>query len=119
MDDDELEELIVGLRGHLVEHGFAWAADQAEASLGPEADRRTTALALLGAAESVTIELARVELAIVSKLQVEDIQFYPDVPEIAGLSLQEQFAARKRRESLHDLLLLERPIRELKAQILG
>lgn len=81
MDDEQIEQLIRELRAMLLEAGFGWAVDQAQAGLFPFADRYWTARSLIDAAEAVTIELADAEIRTLDILGVEDVHFKPDVDE--------------------------------------
>ncbi|QIR84908.1 hypothetical protein [Paracoccus sp. AK26] len=78
MEDDEIENLIVGLRTLLDDNGFGWAREQAEAALDPGWQRRWLARALLDAAESVTVDLAQAELAMLETLGTDEVDFEPD-----------------------------------------
>jgi hypothetical protein len=78
MDDEEIERLITGLRGLLFRKGFGWAAVDAEDSLYPTVAPRTRALALIAAAEIVTVDLATIEMAADEILGGEGIRFKPD-----------------------------------------
>lgn len=83
MDDDEIEQLIADLRELLFRKGFGWAAVEAEESLNPAVVSRTRALALITAAEIVTVDLADVELAADDYFGGEGIRFKPDDAERA------------------------------------
>lgn len=78
MDDEEIEQLIADLRELLFRKGFGWAAVDAEDSLNPVVAPRTRALALISAAEVVTVDLADVELAVDDIFGGEGIRFKPD-----------------------------------------
>lgn len=78
MSDDEVEQLIAELREMLFRKGFGWAAVEAEDSLSPTVAPRTRALALITAAEVVTVDLADVELAADDIFGGEGISFKPD-----------------------------------------
>ncbi len=78
MDDQEIAVLIDDLRRMLDENGFSWAREQAESALHPAAPVRSLALALLAAAESVTVDLARCEGAMLEAFGVDEVQFKPD-----------------------------------------
>lgn len=78
MDDEEIEQLIVDLRQLLFRKGFAWAAIEAEESLNSMVAPRTRALALIAAAESVTVDLADTELAANDVFASGGIRFEPD-----------------------------------------
>lgn len=78
MDKDEIERLIADLRAMMIETGFRWALEQAEFSLEPAADLVARAIALIDAAEGVTVDLAEAELRTLDGLRVEDIQLKPD-----------------------------------------
>lgn len=78
MDSEDIQQLITELRRILVEYGFNWVLDEAEADLLPNAPLRTRALALIDAAEGVTTHLAEVELSTLATLEVEEIHFEPD-----------------------------------------
>lgn len=83
MNDEEIEQLIADLRELLFRKGFGWAAVEAEDSLNPMVAPRTRALALITAAEIVTVDLADVELAADDILGGEGIRFKPDDTERA------------------------------------
>lgn len=78
MDDEEIEQLIVDLRQLLFRKGFAWAAIETEDSLNSMVAPRTRALALIAAAESVTVDLADTELAVNDVFGSGGIRFEPD-----------------------------------------
>lgn len=78
MDDEEIEQLIADLRQLLFRKGFAWAAIEAEDSLNSMVASRTRALALITAAESVTVDLADAELAADDVFGGGSIRFEPD-----------------------------------------
>lgn len=78
MDDEEIEQLIAHLRELLFRKGFGWAAVEAEDSLNSMVALRTRALALITAAEIVTVDLAGVELAVDNCLGGAEIRFEPD-----------------------------------------
>ena len=78
MDDEEIERLIAELRELLFRKGFGWAAVEAEDSLNSTATPRTRALALITAAEIVTVDLAEVELVVDDAFDNGDFRFEPD-----------------------------------------
>jgi hypothetical protein len=78
MGNEEIQRLITELRIMLVENGFGWIADEAEADLMPIVALKTRALALIDAVEGATTHLAEVELSALAALDVEDIDFEPD-----------------------------------------
>ncbi len=78
MNDEEIEKLIIELREMLFRRGFGWAAVEAEESLYPTVTPRTRALALISAAEIVTVDLAAVEMATDNILGGEGVRFKPD-----------------------------------------
>ncbi len=78
MDEAEIERLIADLRKMLVLRGFGWAANEAEEALYPGVASRTRALALIAAAEGVTVDLADVEVGLIKGFVSEDIGFKPD-----------------------------------------
>jgi hypothetical protein len=78
MDDDETERLISDLRGLLFRKGFGWVAVEAEEGLYPTVATRTRALALIAAAETITVDLAAVELAVDEAFDGQDVRFKPD-----------------------------------------
>lgn len=78
MDNEEIEQLIADLRELLFRKGFGWATVEAEDSLNPMVAPRTRALALISAAEVVTVDLAGVELAADGVFGGEGIRFKPD-----------------------------------------
>jgi hypothetical protein len=79
MEDKDIDQLIVEVRGMLIESGFGWAVEQAETGLFPGADGYWTARSLIDAAEAVSIELAETEIWTMDRLGVEDVDFKPDV----------------------------------------
>lgn len=81
MDDEQIEQLITDLRQLLFRKGFAWAAIEAEDSLYSMVALRTRALALINAAESVTVDLADAELAADYVFGGGGIRFEPDETE--------------------------------------
>ena len=81
MDDEEIEQLISDLRQLLFRKGFAWAAIEAEDSLNSMVAPRLRALALIAAAESVTVDLAAIELAADDAFGGGGIRFEPDETE--------------------------------------
>lgn len=131
MDDEEIEGLIAALRGMLDENGFSWARQQAEAALDPGWHRRWLARALLDAAENVTVDLAQVELAVLSGLGTDDVGLKPDdgadpdgdtfVPEERS-EFTERIDIRRgpeRRETLHRLAGMRDEFEMLRAQLNG
>jgi hypothetical protein len=78
MDEEEIERLIADLRTMLIVRGFGWAAAQAEMGVFSDANRYWVAQALIDAAESVTVDLAEVEIRMLDRLEVEDVEFKPD-----------------------------------------
>ena len=78
MDDEEIEQLIADLRELLFRKGFGWAAVEAEDSLNSMVASRARALALITAAEIVTVDLADVELAVDATFRGGEIHFEPD-----------------------------------------
>lgn len=78
MDDEEIEQLIADLRELLFRKGFGWAAVEAEASFNSMVAPRTRALALITAAEIVTVDLADIELSIGDSFFGRGIHFEPD-----------------------------------------
>lgn len=95
MDDEEIEQLIADLRELLFRKGFGWAAVEAEDSLNPMVAPRTRALALITAAEIVTVDLAAVEMAADDILGGEGIRFeLEDTEQADG---EEALAMRDRR----------------------
>jgi hypothetical protein len=95
MDDEEIQRLIINLREMLFRKGFGWAAVEAEESLYPTVTPRTRALALISAAEIVTVELAAVEIAADDVLGGEGVRFKPD--EAGRDNDEDAFALRDRR----------------------
>jgi hypothetical protein len=94
MNDEEIDRLITELREMLFRSGFGWAAVEAEESLYPTVTPRTRALALITAAEIVTVDLAAVEMAADDVLGGQGIRFKPDE---AGRDYDEDaFALRDR-----------------------
>ncbi len=97
MDDEEIQRLIIDLRGMLFRKGFGWAAVEAEESLYPTVTPRTRALALISAAEIVTVDLAAVEMAADAIFGGEGIRFKPDV---AGRDNDEDASALRERRAV-------------------
>ena len=98
MDDGEIERLITALRELLFRKGFGWAVVEAEESLYPIVTPRTRALALISAAEIVTVELAAVEMAADDVLGGEGVRFKLDD---AGLDNDEDAFALGDRRAVH------------------
>lgn len=94
MNDEEIERLIIELREMLFRKGFGWAAVEAEESLYPTVTLRTRALALINAAEIVTVDLATVEMAADDTLGGEGVRFKPD--EVGRDNDEDAFALRDR-----------------------
>ena len=84
MNDDEMDELIASLRAMLIRYGFGYVAEEAEEGLYPTAGRRARALALIDAAEGVTVDLADIELRLLDRLEAEEIVFQRDDEDEAG-----------------------------------
>lgn len=78
MEDDEVARLIAELRETLRQTGFGWAEEQAQAALPPASPAHILAHALIDAAETVTVELAKAEIASMRELRVEEIVFKVD-----------------------------------------
>lgn len=78
MDDEEIEKIIGEFRTLLDEHGFGWAREQAEAALDQRWHRRRLARALIDVAETVTVDLAEAEIAMLDHFDVADIAFELD-----------------------------------------
>lgn len=78
MGSEEIQQLITELRRMLVENGFGWVVEEAEADLMPISALKTRAFALIDAVEGATTHLAEVELSALAALEVEDINFEPD-----------------------------------------
>lgn len=78
MENEEIERLIADLRSMMNGLGFAWAAIEAEETLYPTVAPRTRALALIAAAEGVTVDLAEVELRALDIFGADSIEFEPD-----------------------------------------
>lgn len=95
MDDEEIEQLIADLRELLFRKGFGWAAVEADDSLNPMVAPRTRALALITAAEIVTVDLADVELAADDIFGGEGIRFKPD--DVEPADGEEALTARDRK----------------------
>lgn len=132
MDDEEIEQLIADLRVLLFRKGFGWAAVEAEDSLNPMVAPRTRALALITAAEIVTVDLADVELAAHDIFGDEGIRFKPDDTE--GADGEEPLSPRdpkaldagsiplsgpQRREHLADLAAYRQVINSLRNRLDG
>lgn len=77
MEELEIEELIGQLRALFDDNGFNWARAEAEASVDPTWHPRWLAHALIVAAEDVTVNLARTELAMIATFGRE-VEFKPD-----------------------------------------
>lgn len=94
MDNEEIQQLITELRRMLVENGFSWIANEAEADLAPIVAPRTRALALIDAVEGATTQLAEIEISALDVLNVEDIHFeadeerFPDGRELLGDAME-------------------------------
>jgi hypothetical protein len=78
MSDDEIDELIERLRAMLIRAGFGSTVEEAEHGLYPTAGRRARALALIDAAEGVTVDLADIELRVLDRLGAEEVVFRRD-----------------------------------------
>lgn len=78
MDEEGIGRLIAELRDMMMDNGFGWAAEQAEAGLPPRPRLYLVALALIDAAEAVTVKLAQAEIAAIKRLDVEQMDFMPD-----------------------------------------
>jgi hypothetical protein len=119
MDPDELEGLIRELRGQLLEHGFAWALEQAEAAQLRDATTRDLALALIDAVESVTTTLGRIELEATHGLKVEQILFEDDQDAAYSTSLERRVSGTQRRELITELAALGPVFEELRVRVRG
>ena len=78
MDEVEEGRILAELRAMLQETGFSWIAEQAEAALWPGSSDRAIVLALIDAAEAVTVDLAQAELDTMRLLEVDEIVFESD-----------------------------------------
>ena len=132
MDDEEIEQLIAKLREMLFRKGFGWAAIEAEDSLNPRVAPRMRALALVTAAEIVTVDLADAELALDKIFGDGSIRFEPDDTEWAdgeeALSPRDRkdldvgslpLSGRQRREALAELAALRQVFTSLRSRLDG
>jgi hypothetical protein len=78
MGETEIERLIADLREMLARQGFGWAVDEAEEELYIGVASRTRALALIEAAEGVTVDLADIEVRLINEFVSENIKFNSD-----------------------------------------
>lgn len=117
MDEEEIETLISDLRALLERDGFAWAREDAEAALPPESDRRRRAHSLISAIESVTVDIARAEIAIYDELRLEEITFKPDTDGDSASADEDRPHGRQRRKLLMQLSELEPVLAELRARV--
>lgn len=78
MEEEEIERHTAALRELLIRNGFDWAVMEAEDALYPTVAPRTRLLALIDAAEGVTIDLAEIEIRTLDFFEAEDLQFKPD-----------------------------------------
>ena len=94
MENEEILQLITELRRKLVDNGFGWVVDEAEAELYATVELRTRALALIDAAESVTVNIADVELRTLDVLDVENVDFQRDEvdPTEGDVGMEQPFA---------------------------
>lgn len=130
MEDQEVEQLIAELRILLDTNGFGWAREEAESSLDPAWPSRWLARALIVAAETVTVDLALAELAMIKTFDTE-VEFKPD--DTAGpdgdtfvVDGSAAFAQRpppdrlrgpQRRQALEGVASVRRSFEELKARL--
>lgn len=132
MEDDEIERLIAELRETLHQTGFGWAEEQAQAALPPASPVHKVARALINAAETVTVELARAELASMRGLKVEEIVFKVDsdadgdsdrsvrgIDESKMISVDEgnRLSGQERKAALKKILGSKRVFRELRLRL--
>jgi len=119
MEEDEIDALIADLSSQLIEYGFAWALEEVEAGLSLEADQRRVAIALVEAVESVTSDLARMELAIPEALKVKEVEFVaPPEARFPPRQPNEAFGVHRREMALK-LAGLAAEYAELKERIRG
>ena len=78
MSDEEIDDLVAKLRAMLNRNGFGYAAEEAEDGLYATVGHRARALALINAAEGVTVDLADMELRVLDHLEAEELVFGPD-----------------------------------------
>lgn len=132
MEDLEIEDLIAELRALLDTNGFDWARAEAEASVDPAWHPRWLAHALIVAAEDVTVNLARVELAMI-KTFGQEVEFKPDegaAPDNDGFNTDgaadysrrmavDRLRGIERSEMLDYLSALQSSFQELKGRLDG
>lgn len=132
MEEGEVEELISQLREMMDANGFAWAREEAEAAVEPHWQRRWLARALLDAAQSVTVDLAEVELSMFDTFDAE-VEFERDdgaAPdgEVVAADLEdarqatdqpERLRGQRRRETVETLAGLRRYFDELRGRLDG
>jgi hypothetical protein len=92
MSDEEIDDLIAKLQAMLNRNGFGYAAEEAEDGLYATVGRRARALALIDAAEGVTVDLADMELRVLDRLEAEELVFAPDLDDEFGESVRAQGA---------------------------
>ncbi|HHV67769.1 hypothetical protein [Brucella intermedia] len=85
MNEAEIEALISDLQRVLSQSEFSWVADAALQNRSPTDSRALVALALLQAIESVTVDLAEVEAAVLERLDVEGVDFQPSYEDAADV----------------------------------
>ena len=115
MDEEEVSLLILLLEKLLIENGFDWIVHDVDLNLEKNTrGRREHVLSLINAAESVTVDLGRAEKAVLSKLNVETIEFfdeYSEQPIDASLGEGSFF---QRNEELDQLIELSSTFEELR-----
>lgn len=132
MEELEIEDLIAQLRALLDANGFDWARAEAEASVDPTWHPRWLANALIVAAEDVTVNLARAELAMIATFGGE-VEFKPDegaAPDDDGFNTDgaadylrratvDRLRGIERFEMLDHLSALQASFQELKGRLDG
>lgn len=88
MNEAEIEVLIYDLQRVLSQSEFSWAAEAAVQNRSPTDSRASVALALLQAIESVTVDLADVEAAMLERLDVESVDFQPSYEDAADVGTE-------------------------------
>jgi hypothetical protein len=95
MDDEETVRFVADLKTLLSDNGFEWAIQEAEAGVAEQQrGQRSHAVALLNAAESLTIDLAQAEAAIYDTLNVERVVFLQDTDREFSSEDRAQFQRR-------------------------
>jgi hypothetical protein len=132
VDKDEIEDLINQLRELLDANGFGWVREQAEASVDPSWHPRWLALALIGASEAVTVDLAKAEL-FTTEILGGEAEFKPDdgadqddassegddVANVPRRAAIDRLRGPQRREAVQALAGLSGTFNELRALLNG